>query len=85
MSEETTEDIAQKYNTKPTIETVLERINAFDAQFNARLDKMEENLSIRLDRIESVAHETQSKFHGLRADFNEFKKELREHFPSAVK
>ena len=27
MSEDTTKDLSQKYDTKPTIETVLERIN----------------------------------------------------------
>lgn len=82
MSEERTEDMARKYETKPTLETLLERINALGAQFNARLDTMEEHLSIRLDRIESDVKKTQSDFHSLRADFTELRSALREHLPA---
>jgi chaperonin cofactor prefoldin len=81
MSDEPTADIAEKYDTKPTIDTLLEELRSFRTSVEQRFD----SLDVRLDRIESVAHDTQSKFHALRADFNEFKKELREHFPSAVK
>ncbi len=82
MSEERTEDIARKYDTKPTLETLLERINALEERLNARADRMEERIGVRLDRIEGAVHDTQSKFHLLRADFNEFRSELREHFPA---
>jgi hypothetical protein len=88
MSEERTEDIAQKYNTQPTIQTVLERLDEFRATVETRFDGVErrfDDLHIRLDRIESVGHDTQSKFHSLRADFNELKIALREQFPTAVK
>lgn len=52
MSDEPTKDIAEKYDTKPTIETVLERINEFGAQLNSRVDRLEEQLNSRVDRLE---------------------------------
>lgn len=75
--------------TKPTIETVLERINdlkeSVNARFsnmennmNARFEALEESMNIRLDRISSLAHLTRSEMLGMRADFTELRKELRE-------
>ena len=55
--------------TKPTIETVLERMSG-----------MEERLGVRLDRIESVVHSTRGEMLDLRADFRELRTQLREHF-----
>jgi len=40
-----------------------------------------DSLDIRLDRIESAVHETKSNFHALRADFNELRNVVKEHFP----
>jgi len=77
MSNESTKDIGRKYDTKPTIETLLEELRSFRMAVEQRFD----SLNVRLDRMEAVAHDTQSKFHALRADFNEFKGELRDHFP----
>ncbi|MGH9944477.1 MAG: hypothetical protein ACRD9R_19180 [Pyrinomonadaceae bacterium] len=84
MSEERTEDMAQKYDTKPTLETVLERINAvaetleaFRAETAERLDSLDsriERIEIDLDKTRSVAHDT-------RADVRELRREMREHFP----
>lgn len=90
MSDEPTKDIAEKYDTKPTIETVLERINALGAQLNARVDsleeklnarvdRLEEQLDIRLDRIESEVKLTHSEVYALRADFKELKSDLKVH------
>ena len=56
--------------TKPTIETVLERMTG-----------MEERLGVRLDRIESVVHSTRGEMLELRADFRELNIKLKEHFP----
>jgi hypothetical protein len=78
MSEDPTKDLEQKYGTKPTIETVLERINALDENLIARLVSFEERVGIRLDRMESVIHDTKANFHTLRADFNELRSEIRE-------
>jgi predicted nucleic acid-binding Zn-ribbon protein len=55
MSEEPTQDIGEKYQTKPTIETVLERINALGEQLNARIDGLEtrfDGMEKRFDGME---------------------------------
>jgi hypothetical protein len=52
MSEEPTKDIGEKYQTKPTIETVLERINALGEDLNARIDGLEKGLNARIDGLE---------------------------------
>src|SRR5947209_8770759 len=82
MSEDLTKDIKQKYDTKPTIETVLERINALDQTLNVRIDKLQDQVNIRLDRIESEVKKTHSEFYDLRADFRELRSALIEHIPS---
>ncbi len=60
--------------TRPTIETVLERISTMEGRLTERMDGLtervdkltggfdawEEELNIRLDRIESVASRTRS-------------------------
>jgi archaellum component FlaC len=88
MSEDKTKDVAQKYNTQPTIQTVLERMDEFRAgvekrfdSFDTRMARFEERIEARLDRIESEVKKTGSEFYEMRADFRDFKKELREHFP----
>jgi archaellum component FlaC len=78
LSEDTTKDISSKYNTAPTIETVLERIDALSQNLNARIDKLEEQVGIRLDRIESEVKATHSEMFTLRADFKEFKIQFKE-------
>jgi hypothetical protein len=88
MSEDKTQDIGAKYDTKPTFETILEELRSFRADvekrfdsFDTRLARFEERIEARLDRIESEVKKTGSEFYELRADFRDFKKELREHFP----
>jgi uncharacterized protein (DUF111 family) len=73
-----TKDIGQKYETRPTFETILEEMRAFRAAVEKRFD----SLDIRLDRIEGAIHETKSDFHRLRADFNEMRNAVKEHFPA---
>lgn len=58
-------------DTKPTLETVLERIEALRREMN-----------VRLDRIESLALTTRGEMLSLRADFTELKESIREHFPA---
>ncbi|HKC62392.1 MAG TPA: hypothetical protein VKB86_02085 [Pyrinomonadaceae bacterium] len=82
MSEDPTKDIEQKYDTKPTIETVLERINALDQTLNVRIDKLQDQVNIRLNRIESEVKKTHSEFYDLRADFRELRSALIEHIPA---
>lgn len=45
--------MTDELTTKPTIETILERINAFDAKFDSRIDQLESRLNNRIDRLES--------------------------------
>lgn len=68
--------------TKPTIETVLERINGLEQRISERIDALEERLDSRLDRIESVANMTRSEMLDLRADFRDWRKQLREKIPT---
>jgi outer membrane murein-binding lipoprotein Lpp len=53
MSEDLTKEIGEKYQTNPTIETVLERINALGEGLNARIDALGEGLNARMDKIEA--------------------------------
>lgn len=93
MSEDTTKDITKKYDTKPTIETVLERIIAFEQSVNARFDRFEQGINdrlhkfearveVRFDRIESEVKMTHSEMFTLRADFRELKSALEDHLPT---
>ena len=79
--------------TKPTIETVLERMAAIEERTNQRMDAMEERLNQRIDklelrldsrfdRVESVANGTRSEMLELRADFRDWRVQLKEHFPA---
>jgi ABC-type Na+ transport system ATPase subunit NatA len=73
-------------DTLPTLQTVLERINyvatmmqEFQTSVEGRLSIIErqlEQMDIRLDRIESVAHGAHSEVMNLRADFKEFKSQF---------
>ncbi|MFN2452835.1 MAG: hypothetical protein ABR577_01300 [Pyrinomonadaceae bacterium] len=67
--------------TKPTLETLLERMNAIGERMdkgfeavNIRLDHIE----IRLDRIESMAHTTRGEMLSMRADFTELRNSLKQ-------
>jgi hypothetical protein len=74
--------MADEYTTKPTLETLLERIVGMEERLNVRLDRIDERLNVRLDRIEAEVKQTRSEFLTLRADFREFKAELKEHIPA---
>ena len=59
MNEDPTQDISQKYDTKPTMETVMDAINAlrdemragFD-RVDAKFDEMDRRLSGRIDSLD---------------------------------
>jgi len=74
--------------TKPTIETVLERISAFEKRFENRIDQLETQMSERfeqvyseIDRVASVVHSTKSEMLTLRADFREMRVQLKDVLP----
>jgi archaellum component FlaC len=61
-------------DTKPTIETLLKRLNAVAEDMRkgfASVEQKLERIEIRLDRVESMALET-------RADFKEFRTHLKD-------
>lgn len=82
MNEDTTKDMSEKYDTKPTIETVLERINEMRGEMLERFKELRVELDVRFDRVESIASGTRSEFLTLRADFRELKHALGEHIPA---
>ncbi|MGH9900693.1 MAG: hypothetical protein ACRD68_02520 [Pyrinomonadaceae bacterium] len=74
--------------TRPTLETILERVNTLggDARremgaLREYLDRRFDALDVRLDRMQAEISDTKSKFHELRADFTELRAALREHSP----
>ncbi len=78
MNEDTTKDIGEKYETKPSLETVLEMLREMRQEMRQGFTIV----GVRLDRVESLVNITRGEMLALRADFTEFKEELREHFPS---
>jgi hypothetical protein len=66
--------MSEDATTRPTIETVLERLSALDDRLSARLDILE----IRLDRIESMTTATRVEMLTLRTDFREFRAQGKE-------
>jgi hypothetical protein len=64
----------QDPTTKPTLETLLEMVSEIRDTVN-RMD-------VRLDRMDSVFHDTRSDMLAFRADFKELRGALREHFPA---
>ena len=60
--------------TKPTLETILEAINAIGVE----LHQFRTDVDVRLDRMESFAHQTRSELLDLRADVKELRKEFNE-------
>ena len=66
--------------TKPTLETVLERINALRDDLSSQIatirdavESLREEVEIRLDRIEGMTNQTRAEMLTLRADFREYR------------
>jgi len=75
-------------NTRPTIETVLERIGAFDQKVDDRINALERKIDDRfdkvdneIDRLASVAYSTKAEMVTLRADFREWRAQVKEALP----
>jgi len=79
--------------TKPTIETVLERMNAMEQRLGERIsaseqrvgeriDALEERLDRRLDRMENLITINRSEFLELRMDYRDVRAQLKEHIPT---
>ena len=80
-NEDQTQDIKQKYDTKPTIETVLERISALGEEVRQGFRKTDERLErieIRIDRVESMSLEVRADVRELRLEFKQLRGALKE-------
>ena len=82
MSEEPTEEMPQKYDTKPTIETVLERLEQLRSEMHSEIKAVRVEMQVGFDRVESIASGTRAEFLTLRADFRELRHALGEHIPA---
>ena len=75
-------------DTKPTLETVLERIDNLRQEMNRRFDehdkrfdeqkKILSDFDVRIDRIDGVVSITRGDVVNMRADFREFKQKVEE-------
>ena len=66
--------MSEEATTRPTIETVLDRINVLGERMDRRFAAVEttlEQMDTRLDRTQAVVHE-------MRADFREFRAQFKE-------
>jgi chromosome segregation ATPase len=78
--------MADELTTKPTLDTLLERINAVFEQglvnqreirsFRATVEQRFEVIETSLDRIESLANQTRAEMLAMRADFRELRSEF---------
>lgn len=96
MSDEPTKNIEEKYDTKPTIETVLERINALGEELRsemragfAQVEKRFDEADARFDGLEKRLKKVEHKISllnedvlELRSDMRELKNSLQVHEPS---
>jgi hypothetical protein len=67
--------------TKPTLGTILERINSLGDEVKCLRNEFvifRERVELRLDRIESMTNQTRAEMLTLRADFREFRTQLKE-------
>ncbi|HLG13444.1 MAG TPA: hypothetical protein VJH03_02820 [Blastocatellia bacterium] len=64
--------------TKPTIETVLERIAAFEQRFDQKFDAFRESVEQRLDEIEKLTVKTRGDMLDLRMEFRELRGQIKE-------
>jgi hypothetical protein len=66
--------MSEDATTRPTIETVLERINALGERMDKRFAAVEmtlEQMDTRLDRTQAMVHEMRADFRDFRARFKE--------------
>ena len=92
-------DNSENAQTKPTIETVLERINSLGTNLQGQISELNDRVGslqtdqrslrdefqlfrgeveVRLDRIEGMTNQTRAEMLNLRADFREWRRELKE-------
>jgi hypothetical protein len=60
---------------KPTIETILERLQEFRSEVTSQFEDFRTEVNTRLDKVDIRLDRIHSELFTLRADFNEFKGE----------
>lgn len=70
--------MSDEATTRPTLDTILERINALGEELRGEIRAFREDIEIRLDRIESMTNQTRAEMLTLRADFREFRSHFKE-------
>ncbi|HZT57016.1 MAG TPA: hypothetical protein VFA21_00175 [Pyrinomonadaceae bacterium] len=88
MSEDPTKNIGEKYQTSPTLETIVQMLAELREQMNARFDGLEtrierlearmDGFELRLERVEEQLDRMTSVVHETRADLREVEKRLKE-------
>ena len=73
MSEDPTHNLEQKYDTKPTLETVLTEMRAGFAQLNARIDGLEQQLNGRIDALEQ---KMEKRFDGVESRLDDLSRKV---------
>lgn len=74
--------MSDEAQTKPTLETISAQLAELRRFTEARLSMIEtllENMDMRLDGIESFAHQTRSEVLALRKELKEFRSQFKEH------
>ena len=82
MSEDKTQDMSERYDTKPTLDTILEELRSFRASVEERFEALENKFDVRLERIETELDRVRAVAHETRADVRELRSVLKEHFPA---
>jgi hypothetical protein len=81
MSDEPTKNIEEKYDTKPTIETVLERINTLGEELRGEMRAGFAQMDGRLKKVEGKISVLNEDVLELRSDVRELKNSLKVHEP----
>jgi uncharacterized coiled-coil DUF342 family protein len=76
MNEDTTKDLSKKYDTKPTIETVLERISDMRGEMLERMNEMRSELSGEINGMRSEMNGIRGEMNGIRGEMNGMRGEL---------
>lgn len=82
MSDEPTKNIEEKYDTRPTIETVLERINALGEELRSEMRDGFAQINVRLKKVENKISLLNEDVLELRSDIKELNNSLKVHEPS---
>ncbi|HEX7313168.1 MAG TPA: hypothetical protein VF297_04580 [Pyrinomonadaceae bacterium] len=70
MNEEPTKDLGQKYDTKPALETILERMVQMEVRLSKEFNNRFDNLENRFNGLEGRFDGLEGRFDGLETRFD---------------